>query len=407
MHVESIRLVDFRSYADAAFGFGPGLNVIVGANASGKTNLVEAAYWCLTGVSPRTAREDRLVARGAAFARVVLDLSEGHRVEAAYASGQGKRIKIDGREAASLSELRRFASAFVFVPESLLLVKGGPARRRHHIDAFGSGLDVAYQAAAATFQAAVRQRNAQLAMVRGGADERGLDPWDTQFVAAALELCRRRREVVSLLALPFARYAAALSPAAGTYSLCLRSALGELEGDEQAYSAAIRQRRANEIRSGVSALGPHRDDVELYESTDSGARRDLRAYGSQGEQRAAVLALLLAEHEVAATRTGATGMLFLDDVMSELDHGRRRLLVEALGDAGQAIVTATTTMYFTPDELARANVIRLGGYPVAGPGAAGEDAVGAARPGSRREGALDGRPLDMTTQPRGSGSAEP
>jgi DNA replication and repair protein RecF len=371
VYVADVRTVGFRSYAEARFSFSDGLNVIAGANASGKTNLVEAAYWALRGTSPRTTRDDKLVRWGGEFARVELTLGNGTRVATAYSAGTGRRSTVDGVEAASLQELRRLGPAFIFVPESLLLVKGGPARRRAHVDVFGGGLDVAYAAAAGNLQTAVRQRNAQLARVRAGAAEQALDPWDAQLASSGLELERRRGALIASLAEPFARYAAALAPAGGDYRLALRSSLDEIGDDEAAYREALLARRRREVQSGLSALGPHRDDIEISEQLADGRRRELRLFGSQGEQRAAVLALLLAEREVAAARTGERGPLFLDDVMSELDHDRRRLLVASLAGSGQAIVTTTTTMYFTPEELREANIIRLG---------PDEDAVAEVRP---------------------------
>jgi DNA replication and repair protein RecF len=358
--VAGIRLVGFRSYADGRFTFAPGLNVVAGPNASGKTNLVEAAFWALRAASPRTSRDDKLVRWGGDFARVEVTLGDGTRVAAAYAPAGGRRTTVNGVEVGSLQALRSLGPVFIFVPESLLLVKGGPARRRHHVDAFGGGLDAAYAAAAANVQTAVRQRNALLLRVRAGADERALDAWDAQLAAAGLELSRRRRDLVTALAGPFARYAAGLTPAGGDYCLALRTSLDEVGDGEAAYREALLQRRRREIQSGLSALGPHRDDVEIFERLAGESRRDLRLYGSQGEQRAAVLALLLAEREVAAERTGEQGPLFLDDVMSELDDDRRRLLVGTLAGTGQAVVTTTTTMYFTAGELADAHIIRLG-----------------------------------------------
>jgi DNA replication and repair protein RecF len=132
--------------------------------------------------------------------------------------------------------------------------------------------------------------------------------------------------------------------------------------------AALRARRPGEISRAVSGFGPHRDDLRFAEDAaaatgeggEGGAPRDLRLFGSQGEQRAAVLALLLAERAVAAEATGDLGALLLDDVMSELDDARRRLLVSTLSAGGQAIITTTNRLYFAADELARARVIDIG-----------------------------------------------
>jgi len=360
--VSAVRLVNFRSYKDATIALQPGLNIVAGENATGKTNLLEGAFFALRAASPRTRREDKLITWGEAFTRVEVRLAEqadggaapDHTVEVGYAPGQGKRIRIDGVEAAAADQLRRRAQVFIFVPESLLLIKGSPARRRAHVDVFAAGLDPGYEAAHAELQAALRQRNVQLLRLRDGSPPSSLDPWDAQLAHAAVELGRRRRTMVAALAEHFADVAAALAPDGGRFGLRLVSQLTEIEYDEQACLAALQMRRGREIQRGHSTFGPHRDDIVFTEG-----ERDLRLFGSQGEQRAAVLALLLAERAVAEEATGDLGTLFLDDVMSELDDSRRRLLVRRLTSPGQAIVTTTNLHYFTEEELEQAAIIQL------------------------------------------------
>jgi len=369
--VARLRLVNFRSYADATVEFAPGLNVIVGPNASGKTNLLEGAFFALRAASPRTVKEEKAVRWGASFARaeatVMVRGGEGsHTLTVAYAPGQGKQARVDGVEVASFDELRRQGSVLIFVPESLLLVKGSPARRRAHLDAFATGIDPAYEAGLRDLNVVLKQRNAHLWRVREGAPADSLDAWDRQLARVALTFEERRRAVVARLAGRYREFAAALAPEAGEFSLSLVSQLDSLgAAAEDDVVAALLSRRAGEIGRGVSGFGPHRDDLRFAEEGSpapgaGGGPRDLRIFGSQGEQRAAVLALLLAERAVAAEVTGDVGTLLLDDVMSELDDARRRLLVGALTAGGQAIITTTNRLYFAADELARARVIELG-----------------------------------------------
>lgn len=405
MVVSGLRLVNFRSYCDAGVRFGPGLNVVVGENATGKTNLLEAAWFALRGSSPRTRRDEKLITWGERFSRVELELQDPRagtqRVEVGFAPGQGKRVRWDGLEVVSQEDLRGRSQVFIFVPESLLLVKGSPARRRAHLDAFAAAFDPMYAAAARDLQGVLRQRNAQLAAVKNGAGEAALDPWDAQFARAAAGLGRRRRDLVADLAGVFAEIAAALAPAGERFSLRLVAQLDGVAYDEDALLEELRARRPGEVGRGLSLFGPHRDDLRFLEvgaggddgprASDAGVAakrtasstrapaadgplaagpacgpvdlpkggRDLRLFGSQGEQRTAVLALLLAEQRLAVARTGQQGPLFLDDVMSELDDARRRLLVRMLGAAGQAIITTTNRHYFTDEELAEATVISL------------------------------------------------
>lgn len=417
MYVSRLRLVNFRSYCDAAVSFADGLNVVVGENAAGKTNLIEGAWFALRGASPRTRREDKLVTWGQRYTRVELDVegvaSGVQRVDVAYALGQGKRTRWNGVEVPSQEDLRARSHVFIFVPESLLLVKGSPARRRAHLDTFAAALDPQYAAAAHDLQAALRQRNAQLLAIKHGGSVSALDPWDVQFARAAVELGRRRRDLVEELGDLFAAIAAGLAPAGGVFGLRLVAHLATVGYEEEALLGELRERRRGEISRGLSLFGPHRDDLRFVEigADEEGAGpvssegagpplqdvaatgpvcgpvelprggRDLRLFGSQGEQRAAVLALLLAEQRLAAARTGVRGTLFLDDVMSELDDSRRRLLVAMLAAAGQAIITTTNRQYFTTEELEHAAVIELplegsvvlGGSPPA-------DALGPAPP---------------------------
>ncbi len=406
MFVSRLRLVNFRSYHDATVEFAPGLNVIVGRNASGKTNLLEGAWFALRASSPRTTRDDKAVRWGASYARAEATIAAAadgptRMLTVAYAPGQTKQARVDGAEVAALDDLRRHGWVFIFVPESLLLVKGSPARRRAHLDAFGAALDPAYEAGLRDLNLVLRQRNAQLFRVREGAPSDTLDAWDRQLARVALPFAARRGALVARLAASFRQFAAALAPDGGDFSLTLTSQLDDRapagagagpaaaaadlteRAREDAFLAALRARRGGEVGRATSAYGPHRDDLRFAEATsappdagvvaETGAGgaaagaaagpggRDLRLFGSQGEQRAAVLALLLAERAVAADTTGDLGALLLDDVMSELDDARRRLLVGTLTAAGQSIITTTNRLYFTPDELARARVIELGG----------------------------------------------
>ena len=241
------------------------------------------------------------------------------------------------------------------MPESLLLVKGSPARRRAHLDAFAAALDPQYAAAARELQTALRQRNAQLLAVKHGAERERPGP-----VGRAVRASRGRagdagaapssQELGEL----FAEIAAALAPAGGVFGLQLVAQLAAVGYEEEALLDGAAGAAPGETSRGLSLFGPHRDDlrfVELGTSEESARRRrppkrpgpppqdvaatgpvcgpvelprggrDLRLFGSQGEQRAAVLALLLAEQRLAAARTGVRGTLFLDDVMSELDDG--------------------------------------------------------------------------------------
>ena len=280
MFVSDLRLVNFRSYCDASVSFGAGLNVVVGQNAAGKTNLLEGAWFALRGSSPRTRREEKLITWGARFTRVELELdgptAGPQAVEVAYAPGQGKRARWNGVEVASQDELRGRTQVFIFVPESLLLVKGSPARRRAHLDAFAAALDPRYAAATRELQTALRQRNAQLLAVRHGAAVTTLDPWDAQFARAAAALGRRRRDLVADLNGRFAVAAAGLAPEGNSFTLQLVSQLTFVDYDEATLHDELRARRPGETGRGLSLFGPHRDDLKFLEIDAGQAAAGLR-----------------------------------------------------------------------------------------------------------------------------------
>jgi DNA replication and repair protein RecF len=222
----------------------------------------------------------------------------------------------------------------VFMPERLELVKGAPAARRAHLDQLVAALWPARAETRRAYSRALAQRNALLARARaGGAGAGGLAAWDAELSRHGIRLMADRREAIAGLAGPFAELARRLGlPGACEVRYRPRSAAT----DEAGLAAELAERHAADLERGFTAHGPHRDEVQLL--LDGAA---LRAYGSQGQQRSALLALLFAERELLAERRRRAPLMLLDDVMSELDAERRELLAELLRDGGQAVVTTT------------------------------------------------------------------
>jgi DNA replication and repair protein RecF len=229
----------------------------------------------------------------------------------------------------------------VFVPDRLDLVKGPPAHRRERIDRFVGSLWPASAGARATYSRALGQRNALLARVRaGGAATGQLDAWDRQLARAGSELMASRVAAVDQLAPRFAARAAELGLAKEAEVRYRPRAGGHTPAE---LARELSERRAQDLERGFTTHGPHRDDIALLHGG-----RPLRAYGSQGQQRLALLALLFAERDALAER-GRIPLMLLDDVMSELDAARRHRIVEAVRADGQAVITATD-----PDQVPRA-----------------------------------------------------
>jgi DNA replication and repair protein RecF len=267
---------------------------------------------------------------GADGARVALTGRRGNaslELEVLLRGRDGKRVRLNGASLPSVESLRTEVAALVFTPDRLGVVKSAPIVRRAYFDRALGRLLPARADVASAYGAALAQRNAALRRVRLGLSSReALDPWTARVAALGAELVAVRGEAVALLAPAFGERAAELGLRAAT----LRYAAEPPTVEELAL------RLDRDVERGTTGIGPHLDDVGVLADG-----RDLRLYGSQGEQRVAVLALLLAEAEVIAERRGVPPLLLLDDVLSELDLGRRQVLAERISGMGQAMITAT------------------------------------------------------------------
>jgi DNA replication and repair protein RecF len=310
----------------------------VGPNGVGKTNLLEALHVGVQGFSPRTRAEPRLVRFGDDAARVQLAGSEGDvpvETEVTIVRGEGKQLRLNGAAVDSADELRTRLSALAFVPDRLAIVKGGPAVRRAYVDRMLGRIAPSQATLPAEYGRALAQRNEALRRVRSGLSTReAVEPWTERVATLGTALDAARSKLVAALAPGFALHAAALGLDAGT-----------LGYDEQPMSAEdLEAGLERDLARGTTGLGPHLRDIEIR-----AAGREVRSFGSQGEQRTAVLALLLAEAGVQTDRRGSPPLLLLDDVLSELDAQRRRALLAALPEGGQTVVSATSADALPPD----------------------------------------------------------
>jgi DNA replication and repair protein RecF len=314
----------------------------VGENGAGKTNLLEALHVGTQGFSPRSRNDAQLVRFGAEAARIELAGDRGGRkleVEVTLRPGDAKRAALNGAPLRAAEQLRAEVETLVFTPDRLVVVKGGPAARRAYFDRVLGRLLPARAGTPAEYGAAVAQRNAALRRVMVGASSRdAVAPWTQRVAELAGALVTARHEAIAALVPPFAELAAELG---------LPDA--ELQYHAEApTSDALEARLDEDLERGTTGLGPHLDDVGI-----AAGGRDLRRYGSQGEQRLVVLSLLLAEAELLTERGPAPPLLLLDDVLSELDERRRRALAERLSGRGQTLITATgaSALPFEPDQL--------------------------------------------------------
>ena len=305
--------------------------LVTGPNGAGKTNLLESLHVGTQGFSPRTRADAQLVRFGREAARVAL---RGNRagvpldLEVILQLGSGKRATVNGARLRAAEQLRGEVTTLVFTPDRLVVVKGGPAARRAYFDRVLGRLTPARSGLSAEYGAAVGQRNAALRRVAQGISTRdALAPWNEQVSRLGAELVAGRHAVVAALQPPFAERGEELG---------LPQAELRYEG-EPSTAAELEDRVDRDLERGATSLGPHLDDLGVLS-----ASRDLRTFGSQGEQRLAVLALLLGEAELLEERRGTRPLLLLDDVLSELDSDRRRVLAERLRAGGQALVTSAS-----------------------------------------------------------------
>ncbi len=325
--------------------------LVVGENGAGKTNLLESLHVGTQGFSPRTRADAQLIRFGADAARIMLDGQRGTtRIQTEVTLGEYKRAKLNGAPLRVAEQLRAEIATLVFTPDRLAIVKGGPAARRAYFDRALGRLAPARASLPAEYGAALGQRNAALRRIAAGVSTReALEPWTERVAELGRALAEARHEAIALLASGFAARAEELGLPRGELAYA-----GELSTRE-----ALEARVDRDLERGATGLGPHLDDVRIL-----AGGRDLRSFGSQGEQRLAVLSLLLAEAEVIGERRGVPPLLLLDDVLSELDAGRRRILSERLSRNGQTLITSTSVaalpsepsllLEVTPGEVIRA-----------------------------------------------------
>jgi DNA replication and repair protein RecF len=351
VRVTRLWLTDFRNYSSAELEPDPeGLTVIVGSNGEGKTNLLEAIGYLATLSSFRGAPADALVRQGAASAVV---RAEGERddrsllIEAELNVGGRDRIQVNRQPLKRARDLLGALRVSVFAPDDLVLVKGGPGERRRFLDDVLVALHPKHDALQRDVDRVLRQRNTLLRQAGGKLSpevESTLDVWDAKLVSTGTALVEAREEL-----------AAGLEPEiAKAYDQVAHTAADVSVGYQRSWSGlladAVAGSRHDDLRRGVTLVGPHRDELALAIGGLPG-----RTHASQGEQRSLALALRLAAHRVVGDAVGASPVLLLDDVFSELDPDRSEALLAHL-PPGQALLT---TAGLVPESARPGKVVRV------------------------------------------------
>jgi DNA replication and repair protein RecF len=309
----------------------PGIVLVVGPNGAGKTNLLESLHVGTQGFSPRTRADAQLIRFGADASRVAVSGTRGGvavETEVVVQRNGGKEARLNGARVDRAERLRNELATLVFTPDRLAVVKGGPAVRRAYFDRALARLLPAQAGVPAAYGEALGQRNASLRRVALGlSTSEALAPWTAQVAELGAELVSARLRVLDLLGPGLAERAGELG--LEDVSLDYRA--------EEISVTALGARLDRDLERGATGLGPHLDEIAIVSGS-----RDLRSFGSQGEQRLAVLSLLLAEADLIAATRPSPPLLLLDDVLSELDPGRREILAARVEGRGQTVITSTS-----------------------------------------------------------------
>ena len=362
MRVDKLELEDFRNYTRELIEFAPGLNLIVGPNAQGKTNLLEAVH-CLGGLgSPRT-QDSAMVRQGAERGVIHAEVTRGQRtvrIDLEVRAGGSSRALLNKTPVRSIRSLGEVSVSVFFGPDELSLIKGSPEGRRRFLDDLVVKLRPARDSLRREWERVLRQRNALLKSAprtRTASTEATLSVWDEALVKAGAALTAARLQAIGLL-VPHAgrRYATVAGHpgiALGYVSSWVDEGFGlDALGSPDAVdedllrkmlAAKLEEVRVKELERGISLAGPHRDDISVrLPGTDTSVLLDARTHASQGDQRTAALALKLGEHDLLTDSLGDQPTLLLDDVFSELDPSRRAWLAESVASVGQTLLTTTS-----------------------------------------------------------------
>ncbi len=405
MHIRYLSLTNFRNYARLELALPERTLLLHGANAQGKTSLLEAVYLLATGASPLTSTERQLIrweaeAEGLPYARVwaeVVRRDQAQELEIILekkplANGSSrfqKSIRIN-RARKRRADLAGHLNVVLFTPQDVELVSGSPSVRRRYLDGTLCQVDGEYCRAVGLYAEALRQRNAALRHLRDeGGDQSQLLPFEETLARTGVLIADRRRGLVATLsqkaaeihrrltgALEWLRleyrpnFDPAAPPARERYQMGLGlppytgppPEVGD-DGLVEAFRAALQARRPDEILRGMTLTGPHRDEMRFIAGSPAQGTHevDLGTFGSRGQQRTAVLSLKLAELAWMQEHTGEKPVLLLDEVLAELDASRRRYLLAQVEAAEQALLTATDLEMFSPEFRQRATLWEVRG----------------------------------------------
>ncbi|TJY41697.1 DNA replication/repair protein RecF [Cohnella pontilimi] len=347
MLLKSLELQGYRNYEALQLSVGSGVNIFIGPNAQGKTNLLEAIHVLALTKSHRTSKDKELIGWNASAAKIRAELERKHGTVSLelQISAQGKKAKVNGLEQRKLSGFVGSLNVVLFAPEDLDIVKGAPGVRRRFMDMEIGQVHPGYLYDLQQFQKVLQQRNNYLkATDLSRSSPEMLEVWNEQLAAYGVKMMKRRQNFIHHLQQWADKIHAGITGDTEKLTVEYRPSFGQAQDgvsqDESSlfkqFMIKLTQNKEQEFRRGVTLTGPHRDDLAFFING-----KDVQSFGSQGQQRTAALSLKLAELELMREEIGEYPLLLLDDVLSELDQTRQTQLIETFQSRVQTFITTT------------------------------------------------------------------
>ncbi|MGN0819571.1 MAG: DNA replication/repair protein RecF [Christensenellaceae bacterium] len=339
MIIKKLTLNNFRNYVSETYEYSPGLNVVVGPNAQGKTNSAEAIFLLCTGYSPRMKRDKQVIRYGESMANIAVEATALYgdiNVDMTFSESGKKRIRINGVAISKVGELLGNVNAVFFNPGELKLIQESPEDRRRFLDISLSQMNKRYFYALKRYNEVLMRRNSLLKNDNRDLILDTIRLWDEQLVENAKVIITERNKFIKLLQ-PYCKEAHSFITQ-GEEELAVEPSLCYGDDEEEivlSLTNGLIERLEKDIILGYTTFGPHRDDLKITLNGE-----DVKTFGSQGQARTCALSLKLAELEIFNKRFGEYPLLILDDALSELDVSRQKRLIERIKNI-QTIITLT------------------------------------------------------------------
>ncbi len=357
MYLKTLKITNFRNYSNLEITLNPTINIIYGNNAQGKTNLLESIYFLGITKSHRSFIDNSLIKTNEATAYLngILNTEEGESKLEIGLSEKKKKIKINGDEIKKTSEYISKMKIIIFVPEDLRLIKGFPAERRKFLNVEISQINTSYLIILSDYNKLLKIRNDLLKKLQKGMkiDQNYFEIITNYLIDKSIEIYKARKKFIEKLN-EYAKNIYKDILDMDNFEIKYESFIETSNNIKESLKEMYKDTKSNEIRVGTTMIGPHKDDISFYLNGEN-----LKKYGSQGQQRVAVLSLKLAELELYKTVLKETPILLLDDVFSELDDIKKNNLLKYITDDMQVIITTTELTNIEKNILSKSKKIQI------------------------------------------------